>query len=685
MKKLPVFFLILLMPLVFAQQPMDEAVIRAEVFSFSVDAYNNTMIKLGVLDILEYNRDPYANYLNLTTKNLTLGYLWGHKNVNKSFPLIDRGYVIEGEIHYHYNFTSHSGHLYSYKIVCNQSSNYRNGTCIVECQSDEKLTERGCVPLNCSEHEYAYEHRCTELNCSSVQYAFNHSCVNLSCDSGEVAKNHTCVNFVCRYDQEMKDSKCIDLDCGFLKKPKNHRCVLNQWIVLFVLILIIIAFLPQNIWYSTYKRVVTKDTWALLFLVLSVSLVITLVFYLRMNLESPIIPGKLMYRNYNNGIYSHIIKNIPLDHQLSSAVLAIFTAISVVIVFFRILRRLGYTTRQVFFIISIMVFSPAFIFTYVFPNPDSIVLLLVLMGVLFLTKRKLFVILGSIFLVFSSFLNPIAAFIAVLTAAYFGFQRKKELLLLLIMFIPLLIFSVIRNLPVISESLALTTLITDFGAVSGLGVFNVILFIAGLLSTWSKKDKYWPAYTITILGMIFSYLTGINAIPYLNLVVCFFGGLGLISLVNTKWEFSVLRNLTILLLLCGLVFSEAAYISRVVQYEPDKYTVDALEHLNKSKMMTHYTYTPLVEYYGSKGFPQIDDNFQYEQNITEKVFYSRDYFASIELLNQSNISHIFITDDMKGGLVWEEENQGLLFIFRNNETFSRVYSNKGAEIWKFEP
>jgi hypothetical protein len=37
---------------------------------------------------------------------------------------------------------------------------------------------------------------------------------------------------------------------------------------------------------------------------------------------------------------------------------------------------------------------------------------------------------------------------------------------------------------------------------------------------------------------------------------------------------------------------------------------------------------------------------------------------------------------MKEGEVWENREEGLLFLLRNNETFKNIYSSKDSEIWK---
>ena len=65
------------------------------------------------------------------------------------------------------------------------------------------------------------------------------------------------------------------------------------------------------------------------------------------------------------------------------------------------------------------------------------------------------------------------------------------------------------------------------------------------------------------------------------------------------------------------------------------------------------------------------------------MFQSRNLKDTEALLNKYNIRYIFITQDMKEGLVWTDNNQGLLFLLKNGETFKKPYSSDKIEIWQY--
>ena len=54
------------------------------------------------------------------------------------------------------------------------------------------------------------------------------------------------------------------------------------------------------------------------------------------------------------------------------------------------------------------------------------------------------------------------------------------------------------------------------------------------------------------------------------------------------------------------------------------------------------------------------------------------------VIQELNIDYIIITDEMKYGLVWTEDEQGMLFLLRNNETFKKIYvsPDNSTELWE---
>ena len=56
---------------------------------------------------------------------------------------------------------------------------------------------------------------------------------------------------------------------------------------------------------------------------------------------------------------------------------------------------------------------------------------------------------------------------------------------------------------------------------------------------------------------------------------------------------------------------------------------------------------------------------------------------AITIFSEFKISYILITPEMKNGLVWSRNNEGLLYLLKNNpDVFKMIYNNEGVEIWR---
>ena len=77
--------------------------------------------------------------------------------------------------------------------------------------------------------------------------------------------------------------------------------------------------------------------------------------------------------------------------------------------------------------------------------------------------------------------------------------------------------------------------------------------------------------------------------------------------------------------------------------------------------------------------PDLEERF----NDTNTIFYSRSLEQTTSLLDKYNVKYIWIDKKMNSGLVWTKKDQGLLFLFRNKETFKNIYSYSEIEIWEY--
>ena len=71
----------------------------------------------------------------------------------------------------------------------------------------------------------------------------------------------------------------------------------------------------------------------------------------------------------------------------------------------------------------------------------------------------------------------------------------------------------------------------------------------------------------------------------------------------------------------------------------------------------------------------VNPDIEYLYGITNKK-------ESQKKFNEANVDYIFITNEMKHGLVWNYDDEGVLYLLPNKDFFSLKYSENEYEIWK---
>ncbi len=137
------------------------------------------------------------------------------------------------------------------------------------------------------------------------------------------------------------------------------------------------------------------------------------------------------------------------------------------------------------------------------------------------------------------------------------------------------------------------------------------------------------------------------------------------------------------LIVCGFLFSFILYLNLAVNGQPDSEMERSLRLIGtqtEGTVLSHYKYGQWIEYYS--GFDSFITNEAIDgHNITDRVFNTRSIVRAQDLLTKNQVSYLFITSEMRDGLVWEKEDPGLLFLLRNEEAFTNIYNKSGYEVW----
>ncbi|MBN2567221.1 hypothetical protein JXB02_04010 [Candidatus Woesearchaeota archaeon] len=372
--------------------------------------------------------------------------------------------------------------------------------------------------------------------------------------------------------------------------------------------------------------------------------------------------------------------------------------------FLVLLRRLGIELETRFVVSLLLILSPLFI--SVFTQSTRMPLLVVLMlgaASLYLSERQALRFLGiSLFALIPLFgLVHTIAFLLLLIVHHFANRDRLPCFLSALAIVvaggALYQFSLVSYVglsghsPFAGQNL-LSSIVSDLGSEAGFGVFNMLLALIGIVIIWRKKRQYRLFYILLLALVAVALLFGREAHLYLAFVFAFLGGVAFVTLAGRNWEAGLIRNLTLGIIVCGVLFSPVSYLNRTSTMPPTPEMADALAWLGRnaepdSVVLSHYSRGHWVTYFA--GLPVVmDSNVAYAPQAAERyadsagIFSSRSLETTRALLDRWYVDYIFIDPEMKHGLVWRKDDEGLLFLFRNNETFKNVYENHDVQVWQ---
>jgi hypothetical protein len=385
---------------------------------------------------------------------------------------------------------------------------------------------------------------------------------------------------------------------------------------------------------------------------------------------------------------------------LFSQVLPLIFTVASLAVLYLLLQRLGFGRRLVHLAMFFMVLSPLTLHLGVLSDGFAFTFFLLIVGAyLFLSKDLIKVASSLVFFVLLLFSGPIYLFLLVLSLiTYYLVTGKlgKRILGFLIIFGVVFMFYygwVLFAFGIPMHS-ALDNLIPSFlselGASTGFSVFNLLLVAWGLIFIWKQKKIFYPIpFYLLIVAFSFVYFSGAS----LFLLVPFqlLAAYGLIKIGDTKWILGRLHYYSVGLLVVALLISSFTYHSTLVSAEPTQEIIEGLLWLKGEKVdgfvlsdaSRGYWIEAVAQkqaYTGSESiFIQDRD---YRKNVSQTLLFTRNLVTAKNIAKENRINYLFIDPAMKDGLVWQREDEGILFLFRNNETFKKVYSLHGVEIWK---
>ncbi|MEW5896433.1 MAG: hypothetical protein AB1668_01965 [Nanoarchaeota archaeon] len=414
----------------------------------------------------------------------------------------------------------------------------------------------------------------------------------------------------------------------------------------------------------------------------------------------------------------------PLTNIISRAPDWLLFFLPFVIVFLSIIlwlwlaKKLLLQEKVVFFFVLFLILSPAFIFSFISLSGYSFFIFLTLLGfTLLMQESKTAQALSLAPFIAATFFDTYSAILllVLLTGYYFSSKTSKissktspkksvhngsvagkrtakgKMLLPLIISctIALAIFNCFfLKIPFIEGPFhvqkTIPDLVSDMGGLSGVSLFLIILAIIGLLLFWKRKNIF--AY-IMLLAVIPPYFFNTNTIIFFSIMVAFFAAAGFVKLFENKWTIISLKNITFFLLFLGIIFSAVAYLDRTAEYSPLSNDQEALTWVKENTpenlvVLSDSEYSYYIKYFSAREPIHYLNSKDYKENLnlTNSIFSSLYIQELFPLLEENNVSIIYVTETMKKTLPKE---QGFLFLLKN-ERFKLIHSSGSAEVWTFE-
>ncbi|MBD3249756.1 hypothetical protein GF336_06950 [Candidatus Woesearchaeota archaeon] len=437
------------------------------------------------------------------------------------------------------------------------------------------------------------------------------------------------------------------------------------------------------------------------------ALVLSMVPLLRFINHDTILPGRESYHHLDlaasiqkSGLPEEYIFN-PFHHLLAYLGKALSLSLSAIIlpsvlgmlsliILYALLSNLGFKEQQKNIITALTAISPAFIYMFTIINPHALSMVLLLLSFYIYTRDDAFSKTSALLLMTgTAFYSPINLLVIASFLIYInnGLRRLYSLAVAIPSIINhILIFRSMGFLNIPEPSF---NIIFELGASIGYTTFALLLFIPGLYIVWKNKKQIKGYSLLLMMGTISFYFSDLNL--FLNVIVIIIATYPIIALIKREWALETIKKATFFILLIGLLLPAAIQIKSLADSQPSKEVISSLEWLkdnsNKGSVIFSETENSFWIQTVAERDTVLDSNQLYQSNLEgikediNTIFYSRNLEKTTQLLRQYSIDYIYIDPEMKSN-IWKEPGEGLLFLFRNKETFEKIYSKNSIEIWK---
>src|SRR3989338_424273 len=339
-------------------------------------------------------------------------------------------------------------------------------------------------------------------------------------------------------------------------------------------------------------------------------------------------------------------------------------------------------TQQLLFLF-IFLLSPLTFYLFAMPNASILIFFLCVLAAWIRFTQRYQALLCIIFV-----LLPFFGIWAFLLGCALLLLRKPTLREALCLFVPAILYffwiSATFGFPALSLRIPFSSLFADLGNVQGYGVFTFLLAAMGI-AFGSEFKKQHRLFFFMALFTLFLFVKPL--LVYQNLFICIFASYTFLRLAQRAWSLPSLKEISLLLLFCGILFTGLSNFNHVSLDLPSSEVFQGMhwlqEHgIGEGKVLTEPAYGFWVSgVTGSKLFLDTQTVFSpfSEERMKDlaTIVQSRDLSLTTRLLDQYGVRYLLLLSSS------EKDLSGLLFILGNREMFKKIYENNAVTIWEY--
>lgn len=390
---------------------------------------------------------------------------------------------------------------------------------------------------------------------------------------------------------------------------------------------------------------------------------------------------------------------LSLSPRLLSWILPIIFGLISFVLFYNIVKK--YDSDIALISSLLLIFSPSFIYLFSVSTKYSGAVMFFLLGLyLYLKGRDYNKYLGYACFIAVSLFSIEAVFVLVLAGLFLAYGKKIEwkfyIISVLLSFglLYMQFGNLLFNFGLFFERYisfnffaSIGVLFSDLGGKYGFGLFLFLLSLIGIYSIGKDRYRYiiWFAlyFALLVLSVYFNFL-----ILFVNFILVIFASYGVIYFIDMEWKSTVFRSVTILVIICGLLFSTLSFLNNVTEIEPSLNYINAVGFLNntdKYVVFSEYTRGVYINLAGNKNV--ADSNFLGAPNVVERLkdsdllLHANKMPEARKILDKYNIKHVLVDKEMKSRLYASDESELLFLLKYAISDFYKEYENDEVEIW----